>query len=267
MQMRQRPTALRYPLSAVRPPGIAARLSLVAGLVALVVCLGLGACRRTPSEYSGRLVLHTVSRHPIFDEIAYEKLEAKVAATDEKVRLETPDFVLIFYLEKSNRRYLGKSENGKPGTGESGHENQGWLLLNRGRLEVVEPGKPRGAPPKIRQPAIRKYIPITAESLAAWPRLAALVVLAAQLAPPPDGKAHVCVAQAKDCRKVATEALGGRAAEKWEYSEGGRTVHVWTDVKLGGVPVHSDLFELKNIVEEAQDRAMFELPKEYEEYK
>lgn len=225
-----------------------------------MVCLGLIGCRRGPSEYSGEMVLRTLSRHPVFEEIAYEKLDAKVAAVKGKVRLETPDFVLIVFSEGRNADGKVSDEEGRP-------ESRGWLLLNRGRLEVVEPEKPGAALPQVRQAAIRKYIPLTARNLAAWPRLGALVVLASQLAPPADGKAHVCVEGSKDCRKVATETLGGRAVEKWEYGEGGRTVRVWTDVKLGGVPVRSDLFELKSIFEGPQEAALFELPAGYEEYR
>ncbi|HXE90346.1 MAG TPA: hypothetical protein VNK82_05215 [Terriglobales bacterium] len=234
--------------------------------MAVIVCLGLAACRRVPSEYSAEMVLRTVSRHPVFEEIAYEKLEAKVAATDGRVRLETPDFVLILSLENGREVWTPSSgASGRSGGGAQDSQGRGWLLLKRGRLEVEDPGKPGGPPPKIRQPMMRKYIALTPQNLSAWPRLGALVVLASQLAPPPDGKAHVCVERAKDCRKVATEAIGGRAAEKWEYVEGDRPVRVWTDAKLG-IPVRSDLFEVKSIFVGPQERELFERPSEYEEY-
>jgi len=71
------------------------------------------------------------------------------------------------------------------------------------------------------------------------------------------------------CRKVGSEALNGREADKWEVRKAGEAEPslLWVDKRLRIVVRRESgdsLFELKNIQEGPQDASLFAVPADYQ---
>ena len=148
------------------------------------------------------------------------------------------------------------------------NQQLGWIIFASKQYTEIKLGQPLPKPKPVELPklppgsGLRTFVE-TRKVAPLFPVELGKPVLASEQADPCAGEAE------KTCRKVGSETVNGREADKWEVRRTGEAEpgYLWVDKRLRMVVRRQSgdsLFELKNIQEGPQDGPLFTVPKEYE---